>query len=70
MSDTNRTLNMKFKTELGTTARVAIRNCKPDLDEQGVRGVMSALVGEDVFSFGAASAEGAEIVERKTTELF
>lgn len=68
------TLHMYFETELGTTADVQIRpvqKTKFTADNgQALRAVMSAIVGEDVFSFGATKVLGAKITEYETTEIF
>lgn len=71
MSDSmTRTLRMKYLSDGGKTVTVSVANCKSDLDAGTVRAAMGELKDRAFFSFDVEAAAGADIVERKVTELF
>lgn len=67
---TIRTLSMKFTTDEGKNATISVPYCRDDLEAQGVRDAMDAVIASQVFTHGLAAKKGAQVIERTVTELF
>jgi flagellar motor switch protein FliM len=70
MSDTARTLSMKFDTNLGKTATVSIQHCRDGITEEDAKSVMDSLIAAPILTDNLTGKISAQIAERKLTTLF
>jgi hypothetical protein len=66
-----KTLELRFGTELGKTARITIDNPKDPIDEEVVKLSMAQIIVSDIFTSGSGkfiSAKGARVVDRSITD--
>lgn len=68
--NTVRTLNMKFRTDLGKTHKIAIAHCKEQPTEGEVRAAMDEILDSGLLEISLESVVGAEVVEREVSKIF
>jgi hypothetical protein len=70
MSETTKTLHLKFGTDEGKSATISINHCKDNVTAQEAQGAMDTMIANPIFTFGLSEKLAASVVERTVTELF
>lgn len=68
--ETIRTLNMKFRTDLGKTHTISIAHCKEQPSEGEVRAAMQEIIDNGLLVMTLESIVGAQVVAREVSEIF